>query len=100
MCVGLPMRVIEVAEGSALCERRGESARLDALLVEGLRPGDYVLAFQGRAVRVLDAAEAAQTDAALDALAAVMQGATSVDDGFADLAGRTPQLPPHLRKER
>ncbi len=97
MCVGLPMRVIAVADGMATCERRGETARLDAMLLADVAPGDYVLAFQGSAVRVLDAAEAAQTDAALDALAAAMRGEGDLDRHFADLVDRTPQLPPHLR---
>lgn len=98
MCIGLPMRVVEVADGMALCERRGATARLHAMLLADLVAGDYVLAFQGSAVRILDRDEAAQTDAALDALAAVMHGAGDVDAHFADLVGREPQLPPHLRK--
>ena len=97
MCVGLPMRVIEVDGGMALCERRGERARLDAMLLADVAPGDFVLAFQGRALRVLDAAEAAQTDDALDALDAVMRGDADAGGHFADLVGREPELPPHLR---
>lgn len=91
------MRVLEVADGIALCERRGETARINAMLLDEIVPGDYVLAFQGSAVRVLGADEAAQTDAALDALAAAMRGDGDLDRHFADLVDRTPQLPPHLR---
>jgi hydrogenase expression/formation protein HypC len=41
---------------------------------------------------------AARTGAALDALAAVLSGDTStIDDAFADLVSREPQLPEHLR---
>jgi hydrogenase expression/formation protein HypC len=98
MCVGVPMRVLEVADGIALCERRGERARLNAMLLGDLACGDYVLSFQGSAVRVLDAAEAAQTDAALDALAAAMQGDVDVDRHFADLVDRVPELPAHLKR--
>ena len=98
MCVGLPMRVIEVVDGVALCERRGVRARLNAMLLTGVAPGDFVLAFQGSAVRVLDAVEAAQTDGALDALAAAMRGDTDVDRHFADLVDRVPELPAHLRR--
>jgi hydrogenase expression/formation protein HypC len=97
MCVGVPMRVLAVADGVALCERRGERTRLDAMLLAELAPGDHVLAFQGRAMRVLDAVEAAQTDAALDALAAAMSGEADVAHHFADLVGREPELPAHLR---
>jgi len=98
VCVGLPMRVVEVGSGSALCERRGERTRLDTLLVGSVAAGDWLLAFQGSAVRVLSAEEAAETDAALDALAAVLGGADDVSNHFADLIGREPELPAHLRK--
>ena len=97
MCVGIPMRVVAVADGMATCERRGETTRLNAMLLADVAPGDFVLAFQGSAVRVLDADEAAQTEAALDALAAVMAGADDFERHFADLIDRVPELPPHLR---
>lgn len=97
MCVGVPMQVVAVDDGVALCERRGERVRLNAMLLAGLVPGDYVLAFQGSAVRMLGPDEAARTDAALDALVAAMQGAVDVDRHFADLADRVPELPLHLR---
>ena len=97
MCIGLPMRVVETGSGSALCERRGERTRLDTLLVGDVARGDWLLAFQGSAVRVLTAAEAAETDAALDALEAVLAGADDVSRHFADLVDREPELPAHLR---
>lgn len=99
MCVGLPMRVVETGLGAAVCERRGERVRLDTLLIGDAAPGDWVLAFQGSAVRRLTAEEAAETDAALAALEAVLAGAGDVSAHFADLADRTPELPAHLRRE-
>lgn len=97
MCVGLPMQVVEAGTGSALCERRGERTRVDTLLVGSVAPGDWVLAFQGSAVRTLSAEEAAETDAAIAALEAVLAGADDVSSHFADLVGREPELPAHLR---
>ena len=99
MCVGLPMRVVELGDGTALCERHGERRRIDTLLVGALAPGDWLLAFQGSAVRVLSADEAAATDAALAALEAVLAGADDVSQHFADLVDREPELPAHLRGE-
>jgi len=99
MCVGLPMRVVEGGDGTALCERHGERRRIDTLLVGALAPGDWLLAFQGSAVRVLSADEAAATDAALAALEAVLAGADDVSQHFADLVDREPELPAHLRGE-
>jgi len=100
MCVGLPMRVVVAGEFVAECEGRGQRQRLDVRLI-GSPPADtWVLAFQGSAVRVLSADEAAQTNAALDALDAVMAGTGDLDAHFADLVGREPQLPEHLKGNR
>jgi hydrogenase expression/formation protein HypC len=44
----------------------------------------------------MTADEAQQTSHALDALDAAMQGG-NVDGFFADLVGREPSLPPHLK---
>ena len=68
------------------------------LLVGEQPPGTWVLAFQGSAVRVLTAEEAAQTNAALDALEAVLAGAADLDAYFADLVDREPALAGHLRR--
>ena len=79
MCIGVPMRIVEVLGATAVGERRGERVRLDTLLIEPPQCGDFVLTFQGRAIRLLAADEAA--------FAAL----------FPDL-DREPQLPPHLRE--
>ena len=95
MCIGIPMRVVAADGARARCAGRGETQDLDCMLVGALAPGDWVLAFRGAAVRVLSPAEAAATNDALDALAAVLAG--DVAAGFADLVDREPVLPPHLR---
>jgi hydrogenase expression/formation protein HypC len=97
MCIGTPMKIVSVADGMALAEGRGQRERLNTLMVGTLAPGDWVLAFQGSALRALSAEEAAQTNAALDALAAVLAGEDVADVHFRDLIDREPQLPAHLR---
>lgn len=103
MCIGLPMRVVQ-GDGRgtfALCESRGVRKYLDMLLLGELPPGTWVLEFHGAARRVLSEAEALQTLDALDALGAALSGETdaaALDARFADLVGREPQLPEHLRK--
>ena len=99
MCIGIPMRVVSVDGVVAACEGRGARAYLDVALIEAPVPGDWVLSFRGAALRKLTAEEARQTDAALDALAAVLAGDAVRDEMFADLVNRTPTLPPHLRGE-
>ena len=97
MCIGIPMTIVSVDDGTALAEGRGQRERLNTLMVGALAPGDWVLAFQGSALRSLSAEEAAQTNAALDALAAVLAGDGMTDAHFRDLIDREPQLPAHLR---
>ena len=99
MCIGTPMKIVRCEHGMALAEGRGQTERLNMLMVGDLTPGSWVLAFQGAALRPISAEEAAQTDAALDALAAVLAGGTETDTQFhfRDLIDREPQLPAHLR---
>lgn len=98
MCIGTPMQVIAVAAGRAVCEGRGERCELDCALIGTPEPGAWVLSFRGAAVRLMTLQEAAQANGALDALAAVLAGQPLADEHFADLTGREPELPLHLRK--
>jgi hydrogenase expression/formation protein HypC len=100
MCVGTPMRVVVADESFAVCAGRDGQASIDVRLVGAAPPDTWLLAFQGTAVRILTAAEAAQTNAALDALAALQAGAGDIDAYFADLVGHEPQLPDHLKEGR
>jgi hydrogenase expression/formation protein HypC len=92
---------IESVDGAtAVCVRRGTRERISLALVDAPPAGSWILAWQGTAVRTMTPQEAADTTAALDALAAVMAGEGDVDAYFADLADREPQLPPHLQGSR
>ncbi len=95
MCIGIPMRVVEGDDITALCERRGMMHRVSMLLVGALPAGAHVLVHLSSAVRALDAHEARLIDDALEGLAAALEGC-DVDSLFADLVGREPQLPAHL----
>ena len=97
MCIGIPMRVIEQGFPLAWCTGRGEQKHVDMLITGSQPPGTWVLEFHGVARRVLAEDEAKETNSALDALEAVMRGESDVDAYFADLAGREPELPVHLR---
>ena len=96
MCIAIPVRVIDAGHPVALCAGRGEHKQVDMLLVGPQPVGTWVLEFHGVARRVLGECEATETNAALDALEAVMRGESDVDAYFADLAGREPELPAHL----
>jgi hydrogenase assembly chaperone HypC/HupF len=105
MCIGVPMRVIEGDGVAAVCEARGARERVDMLIVGAQPPGTWVLVFHGAARRVLTETEALQTIDALDALGIALRApdaaaAQAIDALFADLVGREPQLPEHLRTHR
>ena len=87
MCIGIPMQVVDIDNGRRWCEGRGRRQQLDMMLVGDAPPGTWVLAFQGSALRVMSADEAAQTNDALDALEAVLAGERNLDGYFSDLAG-------------
>lgn len=97
MCIGIPMRVLSSEDGIAECEGRGRRERINTMLLGEPAPGTWILAHQGSAVRALSEDEARQTSDALDALDAALNGQGDIDAFFADLVGRTPVLPAHLK---
>jgi len=100
VCIGIPLQIVAMDAGAALCAARGRRERVDMALVGEQPAGTWILAYQGSAVRTLSAEEAAQTQAALDALAAVLAGDGDIDAYFADLVDREPVLPDHLKGPR
>ena len=99
MCVGIPMRVVEGDDVGALCERHGALARVSMMLVGAQPPGGYVLVHLGSAIRTMEAEEARLLDDALAAVALALEG-RDYEHLFADLAGRTPELPEHFKPKR
>lgn len=100
MCLGYPMRIVSLmAKGRALAERGASTAEVDVSLVEPVTAGDHVLVFLGSARRILSAEDAQAIDMALLALQRAGAGG-DIDSCFADLAGRSPQLPPHMQAAR
>lgn len=93
MCVGIPMKVVASNGFVAECEGRGRRERLNMMLVGPQEAGTWVLAFLGSAREVLTEEEAARIDDALDAVEAVMNGATDVSGHFPDLRDSAPAKP-------
>ncbi|MGB9860220.1 MAG: HypC/HybG/HupF family hydrogenase formation chaperone [Moorellaceae bacterium] len=60
MCLGVPARILSIEPGGlqGVVESWGVKARVSLVLVEGCRPGDYVLVHAGHAISVIDAREA------------------------------------------
>ena len=97
MCIGLPMQVIEPSGRFALCRYGEDMRKVDMILVGEQPVGAWVLVFLDAARDVMTAEQAQKTADALRAIALVMEGETSVDHLFADLVGREPELPAHLK---
>jgi len=97
MCIGIPMQIVEPRSRYALCEANGESREIDMGLVGEQPAGAWVLVFLDAAREVLTPADAAKIGNAIQALSLVLNGETDVDRLFADLIGREPELPDHLK---
>lgn len=98
MCLGIPMRIIDIQGTVARCTGRGIERTISLALLDPPAPGTWVLVDRDSAIQTLSETDAALIDQALDAVTAVQSGA-SVDHLFADLVDRAPQLPAHLRPE-
>ncbi|TCJ17177.1 HypC/HybG/HupF family hydrogenase formation chaperone [Parasulfuritortus cantonensis] len=99
MCVGIPMQVLTCDGLSAQCLGRAGERRVDLALVGAQAPGTWLLTFLDAAREVIDAEAAGRIEAALDGLAAAMNGETDLSRFFADLIDRPPELPEFLRGE-
>jgi hydrogenase expression/formation protein HypC len=99
MCIGLPMRVIAVQPGRAICLGMGQQREVDTLLVGDPPVGSWLLVFLDSARERLSGERAAQISQALTALELALQGETQVDHLFADLIDREPSLPAHLQSK-
>ena len=97
MCLGFPMQVVEMGEGHALCEADGQMRRIDMMLVGEQPVGTWLLTFLDTAREVMTPDQACQVREALRAVEMAMRGDAGVDDLFADLVEREPQLPDFLR---
>ncbi|MCP3867693.1 MAG: HypC/HybG/HupF family hydrogenase formation chaperone [Gammaproteobacteria bacterium] len=97
MCIGIPMQVLEVESGFAVCEGMGETRKVDTVFLREVSVGAWVLVFLDSARQVLTEGEARQLSDGLRAVELVMEGNRSVDHLFSDLVNREPPLPEHLR---
>lgn len=98
MCIGIPMKVLRSGAGLATCEAAGENREIDMRLVGAQPEGTWVLVFLDAAREVVTAEHAVLVGSALEALRRVLDGSTDgIDQLFPDLAGREPELPPHLK---
>ena len=61
MCLGIPMKVIEIEGAEALAEAGGIRKRIRLDLLDGIALGDFVLIHTGYAIEKLDPDDARET---------------------------------------
>ena len=54
MCLGIPMKIIEIDGNAAMVASGGLKRRIGLHLVKGIRLGDYVIVHAGFAIERLD----------------------------------------------
>jgi hydrogenase assembly chaperone HypC/HupF len=94
------MQVIEIEDDMFVwCDGRNGRTRVNTMLVDKVKPGDWLLTFLDCAREAIDSSRASMINSALEALERVAAGQNNFDDCFADLVNREPQLPDFLRPE-
>lgn len=61
MCLGIPMKIVELDGSDAVAEAGGIRKNVRVDLLEGVRVGDYVLIHTGYAIERVDEREALET---------------------------------------
>jgi len=68
MCLGIPMKVIEIEGNTAVAELSGVRRKVALDLLSGVKSGDYVIIHAGYAIQTLSEKEALETLGLLDEL--------------------------------
>ena len=61
MCLAVPMKIAEIADGTAICEVDGVRREASLMMLEEAAVGDYVLIHAGFAIEKIDPEEAQKT---------------------------------------
>ena len=61
MCLAVPMKVVEIKDGTAVCEVDGVRREGSLMMVDDVEVGDYVLLHAGFAIEKIDPEEAEKT---------------------------------------
>ena len=65
MCLGIPVRVVEVTGATAVVETGGARREVSLMLLDGVKAGDWVILHAGFAIERMDTEEAEKTLALL-----------------------------------
>ena len=65
MCVGLPAKVVNVKNGTAIVDASGARREVSAELLDELDPGDYVMVHAGIAIAKITSDDTAEAESVL-----------------------------------
>ncbi len=68
MCVGLPAKVVNVKNGTAIVDASGARREVSAELLDELDPGDYVMVHAGIAIAKITSDDTAEAESVLGEL--------------------------------
>lgn len=74
MCLGVPGKIIEINGRNAVADILGAEREISVELLEGVKPGDYVLIHAGCAIQIVDEEEAAATIGLFNELREITNG--------------------------
>ncbi len=83
MCIGIPMQVIAVEPGHAVCNGRGETRRVRTVLVGHVEPDDWLLVFIDSAQEVITVERAQEINATMNLMQACLSGGALPEAAFA-----------------
>ncbi|MCX7943405.1 MAG: HypC/HybG/HupF family hydrogenase formation chaperone [Deltaproteobacteria bacterium] len=61
MCLGIPMRIIEIRDNKAICEQSGTSIEAYIDMLDDVKVGDFVLIHAGFAIKKISEDDASET---------------------------------------
>ena len=67
MCVGLPAKVVQMKNGTAVVDATGAKREISTELLTDVHPGDYVMVHAGMAIAKITADDQSETEAILAA---------------------------------
>ena len=74
MCVGVPMKVVEINYPMAVAEAKGVRRNISIMLLpeDEVKVGDYVIVHVGNAIEIIDEKDAEEIWKALDEVMAIL----------------------------
>jgi hydrogenase expression/formation protein HypC len=74
MCVGVPMKVVEINYPMAVAEAKGVKRNISLMLLpeDEVKVGDYVIVHVGNAIEIIDEKDAEEIWKALDEVMAIL----------------------------